>query len=130
MPKEKTTQAKYFTLRLNPVTSAEDSETLNIIRQLESEGYTFKQIAQDAILARQGYNPEMFSKSTSGYILGGLENLLTRFAGEIVHELKKGGKSQINGDTDDDAREEESPLVRNLARSFMQRQQKALGDEE
>jgi hypothetical protein len=132
MPKEKTTKAEYYTMRLNPVTSEEDRATLEIIKAKEKQGYPFKKLAQDAILRYADYTPEMFSKSPSGNILGGLEDLLTRFAHEIVGELRGGGiKSEINGDTDDeDPRQSTTPFARTLARSFMQRQQERVGDEE
>lgn len=89
--KVKTTEAEYRSMRINPKTSKEDADTLKIIQQLEGKGWTFKQIAQDAILRSAGHEPEMYARNESGFILGNFEDMLTRFAHEIIDSLRGQG---------------------------------------
>lgn len=126
MPQKKTTQAVIKHARLNPVTSIEDKKALEIIAELEAEGYNFKQIAVDAILRAGGAKPEMFARTSNGDLMSGMEDMLSRFADEILSKIQISG-GRINEESSDD---QESPFSRNFAKSFMQRQQRAMGDEE
>lgn len=123
---EKTSEAVYRSVRINPKTSKEDFDMLAIILELEKDGYTFKQIAQDAILRAGGKTPEMYSKNTGFYILDSIEEMLGRFATEVVTSLKGNGKRVLDEDIDSD--EDVSPFAKRMAKSFMQRQ-KSKGDE-
>lgn len=120
MPREKTSQAEHFSARLNPITSPEDRAALEIIHDLEGKGYNFKQIVVDAILRVSGHTPEMFSRHNPSDLLLGVENLLERFAGEIVGQIKQGNITleDIPG-TDVSGN---SPFMQNFTKSFVQRQ--------
>lgn len=126
MARQKTTQAVIKHARLNPVTSAEDKAALDIIQELEADGYNFKQIAVDAILRVNGMKPEMFARPNPQNMMTDMEDMLSRFAQEIVLAVKRGGiqpNDEPEGETD-------SPFSRNFAKSFMQRNQRAMGDGE
>lgn len=131
MARQKTTQAKHFGIRLNPATSELDARTLAIIQNRQQQGYSFKAIAQDAILRYGGMRPEMFNDPSqqNARLLAGIERMLSDFGERLLAEYKRtGGRYAPSDDTQDD---EEGGVVSgfaaNFARSFMQRQ--AQGDE-
>ncbi len=126
MAQQKTTQAVIKHARLNPVTSAEDKAALEIIDQLEADGYNFKQIAVDAILRVNGMKPEMFARPNPQNMMADMEDMLSRFAQEIVTAVKHGSVQPES----ESISESDSPFSRNFAKSFMQRNQRAMGDEE
>lgn len=126
MARQKTTQAVIKHARFNPATSAEEKAALDIIQELEADGYNFKQIAVDAILRMNGAKPEMFARPNPQNMMADMEDMLSRYAQEIITAVKRGGvqiEDEANGDSD-------SPFSRNFAKSFMQRNQRAMGDEE
>jgi hypothetical protein len=120
MPRQKTTQAEHFSARLNPVTSPEDRAALEIIHDLEDKGYNFKQIVVDAILKASGHTPEMFARHNPSDLLLGIENLLERFTGEIIGQIRQGNIS-LDDIADADANGN-SPFMQNFTKSFVQRQ--------
>lgn len=126
MARQKTTQAVIKTVRINPATSPEDRAALEIIQELETQGYNFKQIAVDAILRANGAKPEMFSRPEPKDIMSSMEDMLSSFAQEILSEVRRGGVQT----EEEPAADQNSPFSRNFAKSFMQRQQRAMGDEE
>jgi hypothetical protein len=129
MPRQKTSKAVIKAARFNPETSEYDRRALEIIEQLEADGYNFKQIVVDAILRASGATPEMFERPGVG--TADLQRLLEQFAQEILNEVRKGGdvpKASRHADGDDPA--DVSPFTRNFARSFVQRQQRATGEDE
>lgn len=127
MPHQKTSQAKYKSIRFNPLTSSEDKEALAIIDSLEMQGFNFHQIVVDAILRAGNWKPEMFPKPNTPDMAIMMENMLANFAREIVEEIHKRGFQTVSI-SDDNETGESSDFVNNFARTFMQRQQKALGD--
>lgn len=126
MPPKKTTKAEYFSMRLNPTTNEHDAKTLAIIKREMARGFTFKAIAQDAILRTDGHTPEMFSDpgAVNAALIGKIEDLLTNFAedliGRIGHLPRTG--DDYDGDYDSDSGET-SGFARNFAKGFLQRQQ-------
>ena len=124
--REKTTKAENRTMRINPETSQQDADTLAIIKQLEAQGYNFKQIAQDAILRANGHQPEMYSKNPSGFILGSIEDMLSRFASEVISNVRGSGGRGKSEEINDE--EDVTPFANKLAQSFIQRQ-KTKGNE-
>lgn len=126
MPLKKTTKAVIKSARLNPVTSERDRAVLELIEQGAADGYTFKDIVIDAILYANGKTPDNFDRPQSNDILSGMEDLLSRFADEIVREVKNGGSV---GDATFNEPEASTNFSRNLAKTFMQRQQQNKGDE-
>lgn len=120
MPREKTSQAEHFSARLNPVTSPEDRAALEIIHDLEGQGYNFKQIVVDAILKASGHTPEMFAHHNPSDLLLGVENLLERFAGEIVGQIRQGNITLEDIPGADASGN--SPFMQNFTKSFVQRQ--------
>lgn len=146
--REKTSQAKVFGMRLNPI-NEQEMTTITIIEKWALEGYNFKQLAMDRILRGDNYTPEMFTKEPAiagaGYFAGlvqemlqenseqigdavarQLEAYLTRFAEELTQELTERLKTtgRYVSDNEDEETEENVGLARNFAKSFMQRQQK------
>lgn len=146
--REKTSQAKVFGMRLNPI-NEQEMTTITIIEKWALEGYNFKQLAMDRILRGDNYTPEMFTKEPAiagaGYFAGlvqemlqenseqigdavarQLEGYLTRFAEELTQELTERLKTtgRYVSDNEDEETEENVGLARNFAKSFMQRQQK------
>lgn len=115
-------------MRLNPATSDEDAKTLEIIKRLVARGFTFKSIAQDAILRADGNTPEMFSDSSAvnAALLGRIEDMLTHFAEDLIKRI---GSNPYVGNGDDEDSEEYEPtestdFARTFARGFLQRQNK------
>lgn len=124
MPHRKTSKAIIKSARLNPI-NPEDKAALDIIKKLEKQGYSFKQIAVDAILHRNGYTPDMFSKTGDPQgLFAQIETLLEQFAQEIIHSKSTGGVSITPDDEGDDTR-----LARNFAQGFLNRQRHAQGDD-
>lgn len=97
MTKQKTSQARYFAARFNPI-HEKQAQAIVIIDGLIAQGYTFKDIALDAILLADGRTPEMFDRQSEyqlhhvmdklaaleGVIEGAVEQLIRRIAaGEI-----------------------------------------------
>lgn len=128
MPPQKSTRAEYYSMRLNPATSDEDAKTLEIIKRLVARGFTFKSIAQDAILRADGNTPEMFSDSSAvnAALLGRIEDMLTHFAEDLIKRI---GSNPYVGNGDDEDSEEYEPtestdFARTFARGFLQRQNK------
>jgi hypothetical protein len=126
MPPKKTTKAEYFSMRLNPATNEHDAKTLAVIKREIARGFTFKAIAQDAILRADGHTPEMFSdpSAVNAALIGKIEDLLTNFAedliGRIGHLPRTG--DDFSSDYGDDP-DEPSGFARNFAKGFLQRQQ-------
>ena len=150
MKREKTTQAKVYGMRLNPINEQENA-VIGIINYWKEKGFEFKQLVMDRLLRGENYTPEMFTKEPAiagaGYfaekvqemlqenseqigdvVARQLEGYLTRFAEELTKELtdslKASGK-YVSAVEDTDLEEEENTgIARNFAKSFMQRQQK------
>lgn len=147
--REKTSQAKVYGMRLNPINERE-AACIALIEKWEGEGYNFKQLALDRILRGDNYTPEMFTKEPAiagaSYFAGvvqemlqentetignavaqQLEGYLTQFAEELTKELTESLKTSgkyIVKDTEEEEEEDHTGLARNFAKSFMQRQQK------
>jgi hypothetical protein len=129
MPHQKTSQARYISARLNPTTSSEDKEALAIIDGLISQGFNPHQIIVDAILRAGHWTPEMFPKQGSFDMVALMESLLSNFAREIIEEIHKAGFTMVSENGEQESGDT-SEFVNNFARTFMQRQQRALGDKE
>lgn len=126
--RKKTTQAVILSARLNPATSDKDRMALEIIREKEAEGMNFKQIAVDAILHRGGATPEMFDRETSTQkLVTHLEAMLSDFSADLLRNLK--GRGSFPPDDDEDE-EGVSRFASTFAKGYLQRQQKALGDDD
>lgn len=125
MARKKTSQAVIKSVRLNPINEHERA-VLEIIDQLESEEYNFKQIVVDAILRANGYTPEMFARPFPNDILGHLERMLEQFAHEIIQATQnmRGGGRYVEDEG------ETTSFAQNFARSFIDRQRKAQGGDE
>lgn len=121
MSPRKASQARFFSARFNPATSDEDRLALEYIDQLIAQGYNFKAIATDAILARAGYRPEMFSKPGSDVTIDRIEDILAAFAEDLIQRLGAMPRGNRHAATDDDD-EETTSFSRNFAKGFLQRQ--------
>lgn len=114
----KTSKAIVRSVRINPDTSKEDANMLAIIEQLERDGFTFKQIVQDAILRSAGHTPELYSRNSGVFILDSIEGMLSKFANEVISTVR--GSGGVSKPEIDDG--EISPFAQRMAKSFMQRQ--------
>lgn len=117
--------------RLNPVNQPE-ADALKIIDELEQQGYSFKTIVVDAILMADGRTPEMYTSNTqavSTQILGQLDRMFSQFAHEIISQIKRGGIQSVMDEDEDDSAEHKSRFAESFARSFLERQRRAMGDE-
>lgn len=127
MARQKTSKAVIYSARLNPVTSEEDRKAIEIIKDLEADGFNFKQIAVDAILRAGGVKPEMFAREGgTSKLLAQLETMLADFSSDLMRNLKNRGDVQTEGDESDD--EGISNFASTFAKGYIQRQQQALGD--
>jgi hypothetical protein len=127
MPLQKTSEAEYKSIRFNPKIHPQDKEVLNIVKSLEERGYSFKEIVVDAILRADGKDPVTFQYSNQG-IVPQLEEMFSRFAQDIINHVKVGG-AHIE-DADEDGNGKPSPFAERFTHSFLQRQQRGMGDEE
>lgn len=115
--------AVYYHANLNPRTSEADRKAVEIIEGLKAKGYNFKQIAVDAILQVNGIDPAVIPQN--GLTTVALEDLLTRFADQIIGEIKSSGGSIRLPDAqpEDTANGKASPFAKRFAKSFASRQQ-------
>lgn len=132
MSKQKTSKARVYAMRLNPINERE-RKVMEIIEGWIERDYDFKKLAMDRILRGEGFTPEMFEHDQRGqfaYFLSQMESMFSRFAEEIISELQHGGArmSAENQDAGQDG--ETSQFAQNFARSFIQRQKRGLGDDE
>lgn len=107
----------------------EDADVLDIIAPLLEQRFTFKQIASDAILRAAGKTPEMYSRAPipANFATQAIEEMLERFARELLAQLKAGGYQAGAGAGDDEDDGETTPFATQFARSFMERQSRARG---
>lgn len=115
--------AKYYHANMNPRTSEADRQAVEIIEGLKEKGFNFKQIAVDAILRASGVNPIAIPQN--GLTTVALEELLTRFADQIITEIKNNGGSIRLPDAqpEDESSGKASPFAKRFAKSFANRQQ-------
>lgn len=130
MPRQPS-QAEYRSARFNPI-NPQDRDVLAIVKELEDQGFNFKQIVSDAILRADGKTPEMYAAPmvTAQIITTYMDNVLAQFAQEIVTEIKRGGfRAVAETDEDEESSEKPSKFAQSFARSFLERQRRAMGDE-
>lgn len=130
MSRPKTSKAVIKSARFNPETSDLDKRVLKTVADLEEKGWNFKQIVVDAVIKCSGETVDYVDRP--GVNRAGMEQLFEQFAKEIIREIRSGGfttKAQLDED-DDDESGEVTPFTRNFARSFIQRQQRATGEDE
>jgi hypothetical protein len=129
--REKTSEARYFTMRLNPASGQVEIDTLAAIDRLIEKGFTFKAIAQDAILRTNGKTPEMYTRELNGISLNAIQGLFEDFAKDLLREVRKGGFRVQSSTPDDNEFDggDVSPFAASFAKSFIERQRQARGDE-
>ncbi len=131
MSKEKTSLAVIKTARLNPI-NHEEAVTLEYISELEKQGYNFKQIIVDAILARAGATPEMFTREKqSEHLAHVVEESFSKFAAELMQRISA-GTIKVSASIDEDQNRSDglSAFARNFGRGLLQRNQMTQGDDE
>lgn len=116
-------QARFFSARFNPATSEEDALALDLIDQWIEQGYNFKAIVTDAILARAGHEPEMFNKPVQDHLIDRMEDVLAAFAEDLISRIGTMPRRTVRqSDDDEDSEEDATRFARNFAKGFMQRQ--------
>ena len=127
MPRAKS-KAEYRSARFNPI-NPEDRDVLAIIHELEAQDYNFKQIVTDAILRADGRTPEMYAapQITADLIKAYMNDILPQFAQEIISHVKHGGVAIEN--EPEDTGGNPSEFAKTFAKSFVERQRRAMGDE-
>lgn len=133
MSPRKPSEAKHYSIRLNPSYEPGDVELYRIIEQYRAQGYTFKEIVRAALLTEAGFDPAQYSsRLQTGAIVASMESLLAEFAEHIIKELNTGvsagRRTSRRRDYEDDDREGDdddvpSPEALNFARGFVRRQQ-------
>lgn len=128
----KTSNAKIYTARLNPI-NPQEKAVMEIIESHKGQ-YNFKQVIVDAILRCSGFTPEMFAptrdQQTTAIINGlskEIEGHLSHIVQQILNDLRESGVSMpahIDDKPDDDSI---SPFAMNFAKGYLKRQQQAQG---
>lgn len=129
MPRPKSSEAQVFSLRLNPIHPQEE-KLIGIIEGWKEQGYDFKTLVSDRIFRAEGVKPESYSveRILPEMMANALEPLLERFAEHIIQQLHTAGVT--NSSSEQEYGEAPSQLAKNFARSFVQRQRKALNEDE
>ena len=126
MGSKRPSRARFFSARFNPATSAEDEQALLFIQQWMDQGYNFKAIVLDAVLARAGHRPEMFAKPNQELLLTRLEDMLADFAEDLIKRL--GERSPASGATAEAESGDVTTFSRNFAKGFLHRQKSGRGE--
>lgn len=127
MARQKTSEARIYTARLNPI-NPHEREAIQVIERWKQEGCNFKQLIVDRILRGEGYKPEMFDTETGEPVTAQkLEALLNSFADEIVRHSKN--RTVVPQDNDEDEGED-SAFTRNFTRGYLRRMQQGTGDDD
>lgn len=114
----KTSQAKIYTARLNPIHDNE-AQVIKAIEDWSAQGVNFKQLIVDRILRVDvGIQPTTQNANVS------IENLLSRYTEHLLAELERrgiqtGGLQQSDSEPSDG---EVSPFMRKFAKGFLERQ--------
>jgi hypothetical protein len=109
-----------YCFRLNPDQEAE-AKAMGIIEDLKDAGYSVKDICLDAVLQRNGIQPEQYNQERVSDILPFIGQMLEQFADEILDGIPAAR------DTEHEERSEEFPMsdkATTFARSFLERQGK------
>lgn len=128
-PQPKQSKARIFTARLNPIEEKpREKRAVELLDQLEKQGFNFKEVIVDAILRADGATPEMFdqpvvsigSVDNEARMINRIESMLSQFAEEIIGRLASSGVQPTTPTNTDD---ESKVFAQNFAKSFIQRQQ-------
>lgn len=128
--RQKTSQAKHYAARLNPIHELE-KRVMDVIEYWEKQGVNFKQLIVDRIgRVDLHLTPEIYARET-GNENRAIELLLERYTEHLLTELEKRGvKTGDISSSDENEDENNSPFSRKIAQGFMARQRQTLGDDE
>lgn len=115
-----------FSVQFN-LNKEEDQRAVEIIDRLIREGYDFRDIVLECLRQCHDLKPSRSQSSVD------MQSMLERFAQEIIAEIRQQGPRGIRGMTDDENAPDDtevSSFMRNFAHSFVQRQQRATGEDE
>lgn len=134
----KTSQARYFSMRLNPI-HAEHARAIAILDSAKQEGLSMAALIVDRLLRYEGDRVEMYPQSPQpngaeffieqvqialdrqqAEFEQRMESLLADFAKEYNADLKR-RKSRFDEDQEDESADNDA-VIRNFAASFMRRQ--------
>jgi hypothetical protein len=121
-----------YSFRLNPA-YPQDKDAIDLMNQWLAEGYSVRQIMTDAILARGGRRPQMYSnrEDNTAQLLSSFENMLTRFGEEMLQELQQRVATMPAIErVDDGGNGDDSEWVQNFTKGFMARQAQVMGDDD
>lgn len=126
----KTSQAVFYSARLNPVHDKE-RQAIDIIESWKSDGFNFKEGVVDAILRSRGITPEMFTRRdmTAQYFASLTEDVLKRFAQELMDTLRQSGMAAPALTSATDEAEVLTPFTKTFVNGLKQRQQQSFEDE-
>ena len=90
--------ARYISLRINPKASDYEKEFLRVLDELKEQGFSAKHVILDAVLARDGYTPEMFAESIAlpSLMLARMERLFDEFAKHIISSIQREGITAVS----------------------------------
>lgn len=130
MPR-KPSEAKHYSVRLNPRTDENERRVIEIVEAYKEQGATFKDVVIPAILQMEGL--PLIDRSSLGLqaIMRQMQGMLERFAQDIVEQMRAGGHTLPDDDTDYSAESgAPSAFAKRFANSFLERQQRVMGDED
>lgn len=95
---KKTSKAEHFSLRINPDSSSFEKEFLRILHERKADGFSVKKTIIDAVLAREGFTPEMFADGLPlpSMMLAKLERMFDDFAKHIVNSIQRDGITAVS----------------------------------
>lgn len=112
-----------ISFRLHP-SSDEEAKAIEIVKRLQNEGWTNRQIFTSALLEADGYKPEMF-RDSKVVTQSAMVRILEEFAGDIIQELKgvsyQDSNSVSNKKSSPFGDDEDENVAHNLAKGFMSR---------
>lgn len=133
MARQKSSKAIRRTIYINPQSDARQEAAVEILLDLEAQGYNVSHIFVERLLRSEGIDPAYLPTPQSyvaQVIIAEMQTMLERYTDDIMQELKRRGVAVTdeNGadiDTVDD--DGVSKFARNLARGFIKRQQQSGG---
>lgn len=119
-------KSEIYSFRLHPSDDRE-RDAIEIIKQLQAEGWSVRDIVTDAVLYAKGRTPEMYKYSDDHISRGYIENTLEGFAQHIISELRTNGfvtSESEQGKQTPFGNDEDEDMARNLANGFLARRKR------
>lgn len=116
-------QSAVISFRLHPSDEYERA-ALKIMHDLESKGFSKRQIFTDAINRSGGHRPEMFKQSEGVLTVGTLQHILADFARDLLTRLSASGIAAVSSEEQHRIDETATEYEQNLAAAYLARRNK------